>query len=38
MSERTRTMLLLSLLAVGVAFFLWTRHAADAGLLQGIRN
>ena len=35
--EWIRTALLLGLLLGGVLFLLWTRHAADAGLLEGIR-
>jgi|GEM_PF-2711744 len=37
MKEWTRTILLVVLLAACVAFLLWTRHAAETSLINGIR-
>lgn len=36
MKEWIRTVVLVLLLIGGVAFLIWSRHAADASLLHGI--
>lgn len=38
MKEWVRTIVLVLLLAVGVAYILWTHHAATTSLLQGITS
>jgi hypothetical protein len=38
MKEWTRTILLVALLLAGITFIIWTHHAADTNLLQGIAN
>jgi hypothetical protein len=34
--EWLRTIVLVVLIAIGIGFLVWTKHAADTGLLQGI--
>jgi hypothetical protein len=34
--EWIRTIILILLLGIGIAFLLWARHAADTSLLEGI--
>ena len=37
MKEWTRTVILVLLLVACIAFLVWSRHAADSSLIQGIR-